>query len=438
MDPGTFKNGAAVTVPRSGGAKGNLIAAALGAVLARPEAKLELLQGVTSDVLQRARLLCDGGRCRIECLRDQRDFHIEVEVGGAKHSARCVLAGGHSNVERIEKDGQAVFLADSDRSAADPLAYRRTLRKMSMAEVLALVETLDDDDRAYLRRGVEMNLAMSEWGFEVGGTAYQLRQILRDGFVADDMFYRTKLRVASAVDARMAGMSQAVMTSGGSGNQGIVAILTPYIVGRESGIDADHILQSVAVAHLVNAYVKCYVGELSVICGCGMAAGIASAAAIVYQQAGIDMRRIALAVGNVIGDLGGLICDGAKPGSRHEGHYRGGYRHPLRAHGPERLRPQRRRRAGRPHGRRFAGKPRPHQPGRHVPGRPDDAPHPSGKDRRQRQGVKGRCAAASFASIILGGHHLPKRFTNRAASFHCGCREESFRAAVRLCWVLAR
>jgi len=65
---------------------------------------------------------------------------------------------------------------------------------------------------------------------------------------------------------------------------------------------------------LVNAYAKCYVGELSVICGCAMAAGIASASAIVYQQAGIDLARITLAASNVIGDLGGLICDGAKPG----------------------------------------------------------------------------------------------------------------------------
>jgi L-cysteine desulfidase len=188
------------------------------------------------------------------------------------------------------------------------------LKQMAMADVLAVAQTLDADDRAYLRRGVEMNLAISEWGFEVGGTARQLFEMRRDGFLADDMFYRAKLRVASAVDARMAGMGQAAMTSGGSGNQGIVAILTPYIVGREMGIDADRILESIAVAHLVNAYAKCFVGELSVICGCAMAAGIASAAAIVYQQAGIDLERITLAAGNVIGDLGGLICDGAKPG----------------------------------------------------------------------------------------------------------------------------
>ena len=72
--------------------------------------------------------------------------------------------------------------------------------------------------------------------------------------------------------------------------------------------------ESIAVSHAVNSYVKCFVGELSVICGCAIAAGVASAVALVYQKAGIDMKKIAFAVDNVIGDLCGLICDGAKPG----------------------------------------------------------------------------------------------------------------------------
>jgi len=314
VDAGTYKNGAAVIVPRSGGAKGNLIAAALGAALAKPEAKLLLLQDVTAEIVEHAQFLISNGGCRIECANDEMDFHVDVVVAGRQHNARCVLAGGHVNIERIEKDGSAIFQANRGPAETAGLTYRHELRRLNMAEVLALVDGADDDDRAYLRRGVEMNLAMSEWGFEVGGTAHQLRLMQREAFLADDMFFRAKLRVASAVDARMAGMSQAVMTSGGSGNQGVVAILTPYIVGREMGVNADRIIQSVAVAHLVNAYIKCFLGEISVICGCAMAAGIASATAIVYQQAGIDIQRITLAVNNVIGDLSGLICDGAKPG----------------------------------------------------------------------------------------------------------------------------
>jgi len=134
------------------------------------------------------------------------------------------------------------------------------------------------------------------------------------GVMSDDLFYKAKFAVAAAVDARMAGHPMPVMTSGGSGNQGAVGILTTYLVGRHQGIETGCIEESIAVTHALNSYIKCFIGELSVVCGCSMAAGIAAAAAIVYQQCGIDMDKISFAMDNVIGDLSGLICDGAKPG----------------------------------------------------------------------------------------------------------------------------
>jgi L-cysteine desulfidase len=315
VDAGTYKNGAAVVVPCSGGAKGNLTAAALGAALARPQRKLELLQDATDEVRRRADELLRSGRAKIECIAGCADFRIEVLLCGGGHEASCVLAGGHTRVECVFLDDREIYrAADAANNTAALLPYRAELKKLPLAEVLALAADADDDDRAYLVRGAEMNLALAELGMELGGTATQLRRMNEDGFLAGDMFYRTKLRVASAVDARMAGLERAAMTSGGSGNQGIVAILTPYLVGEEMKVARRRIIESVAVAHLVNAYVKCYLGELSVICGCAMAAGIAAALAIVYQQRGMDERAMSLAAGNVIGDLGGLICDGAKPG----------------------------------------------------------------------------------------------------------------------------
>jgi len=318
-DPGTYKNGAAVTVPFSQGAKGNLIAAALGAVLANPEAKLELLRDATPAVLQKAKALCDGECCRSECLAGENDFRVQVDLTGREHTARSVLAGGHTNVVSIEKNGKTVF--GDDLSTDDPrrdghgaLAYRGLLQRMDVLGVLSLSDGLDEKDRVFLREGVRMNLLMAKRGLEVGLTASRLLQMKRDGYLAEDMFFRAKLRVASAVDPRMAGVAEPVMTSGGSGNQGIVAILTVYSAANEMGLDEEDMLRGLAAAHLLNAYVKCFVGELSVICGCAIAAGIAAAAAIVYLKTGADDEKIALAVNNVIGDLGGLICDGAKPG----------------------------------------------------------------------------------------------------------------------------
>lgn len=112
----------------------------------------------------------------------------------------------------------------------------------------------------------------------------------------------------------MAGVSLPVMSSGGSGNQGIVAILVPYTVGIHFKVPEKKILRSIALSHLLNSYIKCFTGDLSPLCGCSIAAGVGAAVAIVYQQKGNHMGKITFAVNNLISDLGGMLCDGAKAG----------------------------------------------------------------------------------------------------------------------------
>jgi L-cysteine desulfidase len=134
------------------------------------------------------------------------------------------------------------------------------------------------------------------------------------GYLLEDVFSSSKILTASAADARMAGLSFPVMSSGGSGNQGIVAILVPYHVGKYFHVEETRIIESIALSHLVNSYIKCFTGDLSPLCGCAIAAGVGAAVAIVYQRDGKDMEKITLAVNNLISDLGGMLCDGAKGG----------------------------------------------------------------------------------------------------------------------------
>ena len=313
IDPGTYKNGAAVTVPHSGGSKGNLIAAAMGAFVADSSTKLEVLQQAGPELLQKAIKLIENGKVEYLCNEDKKEFFVEAQVEGGDSWARCVVSGGHTNIISLEKNGQPIDIGKSS-DESDSQYYRSALKEMPLKELLTTVVELDEETRNYLQRGVEMNLAIAEAGAEIRRTAYQLKQMKEKGVLAEDLFYKVKYKVASAVDARMSGYPMAVMTSGGSGNQGVVAVLTPYLVGHHQGIDLARIQESIALTHAINSYIKCFIGELSVICGCSMAAGIAAAAAIVYQQCGIDMEKITFAMDNVIGDLSGLICDGAKPG----------------------------------------------------------------------------------------------------------------------------
>jgi L-cysteine desulfidase len=130
----------------------------------------------------------------------------------------------------------------------------------------------------------------------------------------DDVVATSKVLTASAADARMAGLPYPAMSSGGSGNQGIVASLVPYTVGRFYDVNEESILKSIALSHLVNGYIKCFTGDLSPICGCAIAAGVGAAVAIVYQRMGKDLEKINLAVNTLVSDLGGMLCDGAKAG----------------------------------------------------------------------------------------------------------------------------
>ncbi|MFZ5570836.1 MAG: serine dehydratase subunit alpha family protein [Thermodesulfobacteriota bacterium] len=313
VDPGTYKNGAAVTIPNSNGQKGNVVAAALGAVLAKSNLRLEILKSVTPEILKKANDLMDSGKLTYQCKEDEKGFQIEVKAQGAGSHVRCVVSEGHTNISRLEKDGRSI-IDSHPHAGATAHNYRDRLKSMTLEEVLHEVIILDDESRAYIQRGIDMNLAISEKGVDLKRNAFQIQQMMKRGLKADDLFYRVKQRVASALDARMGGMAEPVMTSGGSGNQGVLTILVPYLVGRDQGIELPRIQESVAVSHAVNSYIKCFTGELSVICGCAIAASIAAATAIVYQQTGIDMVKITFAVDNIIADLCGIICDGAKSG----------------------------------------------------------------------------------------------------------------------------
>lgn len=313
VDPGTFKNGAAVTIPNSEGQKGNVIAAAMGAVIAQSALRLEILKAVTPEILDKANKFIDDGRLSYNCKEDAKGFHVEVLAEGDGSCVHCIVSEGHTNITGLQKDGRSI-IDSHPHGGCETTAYRNRLMAMKLEDALREVVVLDDESRSFIQRGIDMNLAISEKGVALKRNAYQLLQMMTQGLMADDLFYRVKQRVASAIDARMGGLPEPVMTSGGSGNQGVLTILLPYLVGRERSIELPRIQESIAISHTVNSYIKCFTGELSVVCGCAIAASIAAATAIVYQMAGIDMEKITYAVDNIIADLSGIICDGAKPG----------------------------------------------------------------------------------------------------------------------------
>ncbi len=312
LDPGVYKNGFAVTVPNTGGERGNAIAAALGALIADSKLKMEILREATPDRVQTAKQMLVDKAVTVELDRTRTSLFVDVTVCAGENTARAVLDGSHTHLSRLEVNGEV--LLDSPPQKAGALSYREELKKLKLTDFVDLAKNMDDEDAAYIRDGIFMNLKIARVGETCEKVGFYLADLRDRGFLVNDVFSSSKILTASAADARMGGVALPVMSSGQSGNQGIVAILVPYNVGLYFKIDERVIIQSIALSHLVNAYVKCFTGALSPLCGCAIASGVGAAVAIVFQQVGADEKRMALAVNNLISDLGGMLCDGAKSG----------------------------------------------------------------------------------------------------------------------------
>jgi len=314
VDPGVYKNGLAITVPNTGGEKGNLIAGVLGALIKQPELKMEILKGIREDMVSQAKALMRAKKAKVTYDESKTDLYIAVSIKTEKDSARAVIESGHTNLVRLEKNDQAIFEKKRNAITLSSQEYKPILKSSKISELIYLAEQIDEEDYNYIQRGIDMNLKISEAGLKLQKVGYYLSDLVHKGYLLDGIFASSKILTASASDARMAGLSFPVMASGGSGNQGIVAILVPYNVGKYFKIEDKKILQSIALSHLINSYIKCFTGDLSPLCGCSIAAGVGAAVAIVYQLKGKDIKKIALAVNNLVSDLGGMLCDGAKGG----------------------------------------------------------------------------------------------------------------------------
>ena len=314
VDPGVYKNGFAVIVPNTGGETGNLIAGVLGALIKKPELKMEVLRDVKQEMISLAKTLIRTKKAKISCDRLKTDLYVEVFLKTKRESARTIIENAHTNLVLLEKNNQILFQKERKESSSIAKEYKSILKEMKIADLIDLAQNLDEEDYKYIKQGIDMNLKISEAGQKLQKVGYYIYDSLKKGCILNDIFSSSKILAASASDARMAGIDLPAMSSGGSGNQGIVAILVPYNAGKYFKIEEEKIIQSIALAHLINSYIKCFTGDLSPLCGCATAAGACATAAIVYQQCGKDVKKISLAINTLISDLGGMLCDGAKAG----------------------------------------------------------------------------------------------------------------------------
>jgi L-cysteine desulfidase len=283
---------------------------------------MEVLDPVDKTAVAAAMKLVQAGRVRVNLLRDQVGLLIRTVIHGGGHTAEAVVGGLHDNIVSLSLDGEAVTESrllpkgesgDGKRRLSELEAW---LKALSLEQLIELLDELDGDDLDFLASGIEVNVRLADYGLKHGpglGVGRTLERLVRLGLMKRDMVTAARILTSSAADARMSGVALPAMSSAGSGNHGLTAILP--IVAIEKFITVDHraVLAAIGLSHIITAYVKAYTGRLSAICGCSVAAGAGATAGVTYLMGGTK-QHIAGAIKNLSEDLAGVICDGAKAG----------------------------------------------------------------------------------------------------------------------------
>ena len=305
-----LKNAMGVGIPGTG-MIGLPIAIALGALIGKSEYQLEVLKDVCPDAIEQGKQYIDEGRIDIHLKQGECDkLYVEVLCEGGGHHSTAIISGSHTHFVRVTLD-EEVLLDDqtghcSDGNEGDIELNLRLVYDFAMQapldEIRFILSTRDYNLKA-AQESIKGN-----YGHCLGKT---MDRPLSHGIFGNTIFSRILSKTALATDARMGGALIPVMSNSGSGNQGICATNPVAVYAMENENTEEELIRALTLSHLTAIYIKQSLGKLSALCGC-VVASIGSSCGITYLMGG-DYNRICHAVKNMIANLTGMICDGAKP-----------------------------------------------------------------------------------------------------------------------------
>lgn len=310
VSPNIYKNGLGVGVPNTEEIGLN-IAGALGFIGGNSEKSLRVLEDVTEEHLKEAYKLLESGRFKLGVKDTQDKIYVEVNIFNSTNYAKVVIKDKHNHFFTIEKDNQVILSQEIKNDGSEP---DRELFKARIRDIIKEIEEIDYEDISFLLEGIDMNekIALEALNKRLGlGVGFGIKNSIEKGLLADDLMNNAMMMTAAGADARMSGLSMPVMSSNGSGNNGLTAILPIAVYRRRFNVSDEKIARALAISHILNCYIKNYIGRLSALCGCGVAAATGSSAAISWLMDG-DYDKIEGAIKNMIANISGIICDGAK------------------------------------------------------------------------------------------------------------------------------
>lgn len=305
-----LKNAMGVGIPGTG-MIGLPIAIALGALVGRSEYGLEVLKDATPEAVEQGCKYIDEHAIAIDLKQGiDEKLYIEVEVFASEKRAVAIISGGHTNFVFLQQGDEVLLDARVGQSAgegsSDEELTLRTVYEFAVNSPLEEIEFIMESKR--LNKAAAESAFVGDFGHSLGKTLRNERELK---IMGDSIFSRIISYTAAACDARMGGAMVPVMSNSGSGNQGITATLPVVVYGEECGASHEQMVRALMLSHLTVIYIKQSLGRLSALCGCVVAAAGSSCGITYLMGGGFD--EVAMAVKNMIANLTGMICDGAKP-----------------------------------------------------------------------------------------------------------------------------
>lgn len=311
VSPNLMKNGMGVGVPGTG-MVGLPIAAAVGAIAGDSTAGLEVLKNITPEDVKHAKSLIDSHSISVKTTEVSNILYAKVTVSHGVDWVTVAIADSHTNVLFIEENGITTYIAP--QQSTNKSQSKNPFKNVVVKDLYDFAVHVPIADIYFIEQAQILNEALSVAGLEENcglkvGLTFQ-RNIER-GLLSHCLLTDVIMHTSAASDARMDGVMKPAMSNSGSGNQGITATIPVVVAAAYLHVDQDKTLRALILSHLLAIYIKSQQKKLSAMCGASTAA-MGAAAGITFLLGG-NYQQVSYAVASMIGDISGIICDGAKP-----------------------------------------------------------------------------------------------------------------------------
>ncbi|AIZ80051.1 L-serine ammonia-lyase, iron-sulfur-dependent, subunit alpha [Actinobacillus equuli subsp. equuli] len=308
VSPNLMKNGMGVTVPGTG-TVGLTMAAAIGAIGGDPNGGLEVLKHITTEQVALAKQMINDHKIEVSISDTEHILYSEATLFNADQQVKVRIAAHHTNVIYIEKNGELLF---SKPCVVENEHAENVFANLTAKDIYDFSLNVELEKIRFIQQAAILNSALSQeglnqdYGLHIGRT---LQKQIGKGLISDDLLNRIVIETTAASDARMGGANLPAMSNSGSGNQGITATMPVVVVARHLSVTEEQQIRALFLSHLMAIYIHSKLPKLSALCAVTTAA-MGSCAGVAWLLTG-KFEAISMAISSMIGDISGIICDGA-------------------------------------------------------------------------------------------------------------------------------